>query len=229
MPLVRDEQRGTDRREKPSAWPWILAIVGFVVVLGVLFLLIGLVTVSGRSVAGNPTNIAAQMNANWIESAQNMSRYGDFNNAAISLANVDETQPMALMDKHTFLGLAAECNAKSGKAKAGANYYERYLSLGASIHRKECMDCHGPPGSIPPTRLADMTQSARGGPYAAALTSAGILKSRRDALVKEWKQKPNDARLHILLFHLETALENKSEAKKHANALANLDVKAKRL
>src|SRR5688500_6197465 len=89
------------------------------------------------------------------------------------------------------------------------------------------MECHGPPGSIPPTNLADMTRSARGNAYATALTSAGTLKSRRDALVKEWKQKPNETRLHILLFYLETALENKAEAKKHANALSALVVKAR--
>lgn len=227
MPLVRDEQKGTQKVERPSPWPWVLAITGFMVFLLVAFLLIGIFVIVPQSTRETAASPAAQMNTTWLQSAQQMTSYGDYTNAAASLANVDEKQPMQLMDKHTFLGLAAEANTKGGKPKVGAKYYERYLSLGATIHQNACMECHGPPGSIPPTNLADMTRSARGNAYATALTSAGILKSRRDALVKEWKKEPNDTRLHILLFHLETALENKPEAKKHANALANLDVKAR--
>jgi hypothetical protein len=228
MPLLRDELKGTDRRERPSALPWVLAITGFLVLLLVAFLLIGIfVVLPQQQTVASSGSIATQMNTNWLQSAQSQTSYGDYTNAAITLTNVDETQPMALMDKHTFLGLAAESNTKGGKPKVGAKYYERYLSLGATIHQKACMECHGPPASMSPTNLADTTKSARGNAYATALTSAGILKSRRDALVKELKQKPNETRLHILLFHLETALENKAEAKKHANALANLDVKAR--
>jgi hypothetical protein len=228
MPLVRDEQKGTDRRERPSNWPWALAITGFMVLLLVAFLLIGIFVVvpqNARETAA--TAPAAQMNTMWLQSAQSQTSYGDYTNAALSLVNVDEKQPMELMDKHTFLGLAAEANAKGGKPKVGAKYYERYLSMTANIHRKECFECHGPPASMPPTNLAATTQSARGTAYATALTAAGTLKSRRDALIKEWKKKPDDTRLHILLFHLETALENKAEAKKHANALSALDVKAR--
>lgn len=155
------------------------------------------------------------------------SGYGDHASAAAALANVDEKQPMELMDKHTYWGLAAESNTKAGKPTIGVKYFERYLSLGASIHQKACADCHRPPASMPPTDLAAMTQSRRGIAYAAALTAAGTLKSRRDALVKEWNSKPNDPRFHILLYHLETALENKAAAKSHANALSALDVKAR--
>jgi hypothetical protein len=227
MPLVRDELKGTDRRERPSSLPWVLTIVGFLALLMVAFLLIGIYWVVPQSKPSSPANIGTQMNTTWVQSAQSMVGYGDFTNAAITLTNVDEKQPMQLMDKHTFLGLAAESNAKGGKPKIGAKYYERYLSLGASIHQKACADCHAPPASMAPTNFADMIKSQRGTAYAAALTSAKSLKSRRDSLAKEWKKKPNYAQLHILLFHLETALENKAEAKKHANALAAMDVKAR--
>lgn len=226
MPLVRDEHQGTDRGEKPSPWPWVLAILGFVVLLGVAFLMIGFFTVGSRQETASLGPPAVQMNTTWVQQAQSMIGYGDYANAAAALANVDEKQPMELMDKHTFWGLAAESNVKSGKPKSGIKYYERYLSLGASIHQKACAECHGPPPSMPPTSLVAMTESTRGKAYAGALVAAGTLKSRREALVKELKQKPNETRLHILLFYLETALENEAEAKKHANALSVLDAKA---
>jgi hypothetical protein len=227
MPLVRDEHKGTDRTEKPSSLPWVLAIVGFLVMLLVAFLLIGIFIIVPQATVTSTAPAAVQMNTTWLQSAQSTMGYGDYTNAAAALANVDETQPMELMDKHTFLGLAAESNTKGGKPKVGGKYYERYLSLGANIHQKSCAECHGPPASMPPVDLAAMTRSDRGKAYAGALAAAGTLKSRRDALVKELNQKPDEARLHILLFHLETALQNRAAAKKHANALSALDVKAR--
>jgi hypothetical protein len=140
------------------------------------------------------------------------------------VSRIDSTR-LTLMDKHTYLKLGAESMSKTSSPLAASRYLDRYLSMSAQLYRGQCGPCHTPPSAVPPARLADMTSSALGKQYIDVLRRARALTSTRDRLAREWKKKPDDIRLNVLLYHLESAKKNHSAALRHADRLKAADKK----
>jgi len=222
MPLIDEQSRATDRRPPNRS---LLVAVGLALVFGWGLLTLA-ITLGARRERANGRGPAATLQAVQaanLQQAEQMSRWGDFAGASRVVQSVD-TQYLSFMEKHTYLRVGGEALAKSGSPLAAAGYYDRFLSMGAGIRRAECRECHAAPSpGIPPTSLDGMTESSLGAKYAAALVSAGKLPATRDSLRKQWKKKPEDPRLNILLYHLEKTAGDKKAAEKHAAKLRALD------
>ena len=224
MPLVDEQTRVTDRR--PNArWPWLLVVAG----LALLWLLLSVViSLAPRALNRNgsttsPSAILQQMNRDRLQSAQTQHQYGQYQGAVAALETLDQTAPMSLSDKHTFLRLAAESYTKGGSPLAGARYYDRFLSMATGIHSAECRQCHSRSSGIVPVTLSDMRNSRLGTEYVAALRAAGKLSATRDRLRADLRKKEKDPRLHLLLYHLEKMGGNPRSVKEHDKKLREFD------
>jgi len=226
MPLIDEQTRATDRRTPLVLWPWVLAI-GVLVLL----LMLGAVSLSflprtWQSTAATPTQ---QTNSMMLQQADSMHRYGNSSQAVKTLQTLDLSAPMSVMDKHTYLRLAAESNTQGGSPAVGAKFYDRYLSWSTQVHNQECRSCHSPQAAggsgIAPTQPSDATRSVLGERYATALTAARSLGTTRRALRAQLKKTPEDPRLHLLLYHLDKAAGDEKAAASHADKLRELDVR----
>jgi len=219
MPLIDDQTRTSDRRVT-ARWPWVLVIAG----LAGLWVLIALaISFVPRTFMRTTPQVAPAQTVvtDALRSAEQMAGYGAWAQAAGQIEWVPKDFPLSTMDKHTYFRIGGQAHAKSGSPLAGAEYHERYLSWSTQIHQPECRSCHGGTSSIPPVRLGDMRRSELGTRYTAALTSAKALRSKRDDLKAELKRKPEDPRLHLLLYHLERALKDSKASQKHADWLGS--------
>lgn len=224
MPLVDDELSRTDRRTA-SWWPWVLVALGFALVwllFAVAISILPRVSSSSAPPSAAPA-IAQTMQSDLIRQAQRARAFGGSDQAIATLERIDPQVPMSLSDKHTYFRVAAESYRAAGKSAKAVEFYDRFLSLSVRIHQPECRSCHNAQTEISPTRLADMLPSELGKGYTAALTEARKLRSTRNTLAAQLERKRDDLRLRLLLYHLETALENPKAAKGHARVLRAAD------
>jgi hypothetical protein len=223
MPLIDEELHATDqRRRRASPWPWIVVITAIAVVWVLLSVGIS-VLARARPAGGRTAALAAQQaNTNWVDQAEQMTRYGDWAGAARAFQLVDPGLPLDTSRKHTYLRLSAQSLVKAGSSGAAIPYYERYLGWAVDLNQAECRGCHGRGAGMFPQSPAQMEFSATGKAYAAALTATGQLTTRRDALRKQLHKNPEDARLRLLLHPVEQALGNGKAAREHLAALKRL-------
>jgi hypothetical protein len=224
MPIVDDRLKGTDRKT-PARWSWIVALVVFCGVwLAIASLgMLGSFIRSNQQAALAP-GIMRSINTSYIQTAESSQAQGNWSAAASMIDAVDETQPLDLMEKHRYLRIGGVSKAKNGQAAESAAFYERFLSLGVQIGNSECQGCHGQ-GSVPPGQLSDLETSDLGTEYWRQLKASGKLDGTRKRLRKEWKEKPKDARLNLLLYHLEKRSGDAKAAVKHAEALRTVPTK----
>jgi len=219
MPLIDDRTKGTDQHPKPY-WPWVLVLVGFVVLwLGFTTLVSVLPQLnSPQPRAAASTNLQQQAQRNLLAQAQTALNAGDVGTASQLIDNVSVGGALDVMDKHTYFRTAARVKRKNGEPAAAASFYERFLSMGAGVGKPECQSCHSA-GAVPPARAADLEASGLGTEYVGALRAAGTLKSTRNRLLGDLKARPGSLRAHLLLYHVEKALRNPRAAVEHADAL----------
>jgi hypothetical protein len=225
MPLIDETSRGTDRRATPR-WPWVLVAVG----AAVLWLAIGgAVSLVPRMIFYNqqssPSAAARQSQAQLLAQADSHAAMNDYTSAAVIVDAIDPTIPMSTSDKHTYFRVGAASKTETRNHAQAAAFHERFLGFGARIHEPECRSCHAPPSTIPPTNLSDMRTLELGTAYADALAKAGELRERRDELKAELKKRPDELRLHVLLYHLEKKLGSGKAAAEHEKALVDFDAK----
>ncbi len=220
MPLVDDDIHRTDRRSA-TWWPWLLVALGFALLWILFAAVISVVPrmMQSETAPAAKPNLAQQTQADLVRRAQQAANFGAPEMAITTLEGLDPQVPMSLSDKHIYFRVAAESYRAEGKPEKAAQFYDRFLSLSVRIHQPECRSCHTPQTGIAPLRLADMQSSALGKSYVVALTEAGKLKSTRNTLAAQLRKTPDDLRLHLLLYHLETALENTRAARQHSQAL----------
>lgn len=219
MPIIDDRTKGTDQRPKPY-WPWVLVLVGFVVLwLGftTLFSLLPQLQ-SAQSRAAAVSNVQPQFRRNLLLQAQSALSAGDVGTASRLIDDVSTAGALDVMDKHAYFRLAARVKRKQGDPVASASFYERFLSMGAGVSKPECQSCHSA-GTIPPARPSDLETSSLGTEYVSALRAAGKLKAARQRLLGELKTQPKNLRAHLLLFHVEKALRHPAAAVEHAEVL----------
>lgn len=227
MPIVDEHTQRTDHQPAPR-WPWIIAIVVFcafwlaVAIIGLL----GQYAWWSAAQPGSTAAVAAIRSANStvLQQAEVAHNNSDWATAAAMIDAVDESAPLDLMDKHTYFRVGAVSKAKGGDAEASAAFYERFLGMGARIAKPECSGCHAA-GAAAPHRLTDLQTSELGKEYFRQLKIAGKLDATRQRLRQQLKRQPDDLRLHLLLYHLESHAERPSVALKHAEALAEAEQK----
>lgn len=225
MPLIDDDTRVTDRKSR-SVWPWVIVAAGFAFLWLLFALGVSFVPVALRGGSSSPPAPTAPMQAqqsNLLQQAQRMMGYGMPQQAVTLLAGINPQVPMSLSDKHTYLRVSAKSLKATGSPLAASRYYDRFLTLGISIHSAECQSCHGSTAQIPPRKLEDLLKSDLGKSYVAALAEAGKVKATRAALEAELKKNAKDARAHLLLYHIAIEREEPAVATRHADALKKLD------
>lgn len=224
MPLIDDDTLRTDRRTR-SWWPWVLVAAG----MALLWLIFAVaITFIPRAMSSNAAVIAptAPMQAHQsslIQQSAQMMSFGSPQQALTLLSGINPNVPMSLSDKHTYFRVYAQALEKTGSPMAASRYYDRFLTLGVSIHSEECRSCHNTTTGIAPVRLRDLLQSELGKSYALALVSAGKVKAIRAELQAQFEEDPEDLRAHLLLYHLAAAREEKAEAAKHAKLIRKID------
>jgi hypothetical protein len=222
VPLLDEHTRSSDRR--PPAWrAWLAASVGLVL-LWIVFS-VGISQVARhKRLNPPPGGAAAQVQAAVLTDATRRLSFGDAATAAQLIASIDESR-LTLADKHTYLKLASQTMVQVNSPVAESRYLDRYLSMSAQLYGGKCGHCHTPPSALSPVRFADMTTSALGKQYVAALRKAKTLTATRNQLTAAWKKKPDDVRLNVLLYHLEIDRKNRPTALRHADRLKALDKK----
>jgi hypothetical protein len=221
MPLIDDQSRGTDRRPQ-ARWAWVLVAVGLCVVWLMIAAAVSLVPRAMQSSAtANGMGAVKRVHMDRLNYVERLTQFGDWQNAALEIQAVDG-EALGTFEKHNFFRLGAKTMLQTKSPAAGAKYYERFLAMGASVRSQECQGCHRP-SALPPLNLVDMERTQLGKQWTGALTKAHKLRETRDRLRAEVKQNPEDARLHILLYHLETATRETKEAAEHAQKLSELD------
>jgi hypothetical protein len=222
MPIIDDQTRGTDRQPAPK-WAWVVAIIVFCV----FWLAVATLGSMGHLIWNNQVSPASapiatrEMNTGLVRQAEEARARGDWLNASSLIDAVDKNAPLGLMEKHTFLRVGAVSKAKNGDPTKSAELYERFLSLGVQIRKAECQGCHAA-GTVPPNQVSDLKKSDLGLEYWRQLKAAGTLDKTRKQLRKEWKRKPADARLNVLLYHLEQHSGRTAAASTHSKALRSL-------
>ena len=225
MPLIDDQTKGTDQhhgtaqRSKPY-WPWVLVLVGFVILWLAFTTLVTVMPQLQRpqSAPAVAPTAQQQFQRNLVTQAQSTLSAG---NVAAADKLIDQIPPGAALDvmaKHTYFRTAAQVKRKAGDPAAAAGLYERFLSMGVSVGNPECQSCHAA-GSIPPARAADLQASSLGTEYVAALRAAGKLKGTRKRLLDDLRKQRDQPRTHLLVYHVEKALGNARAAVEHAEAL----------
>ncbi|MGV3724150.1 MAG: hypothetical protein ACO1SX_24925 [Actinomycetota bacterium] len=223
MPIIDDQTRGTDRQPAPR-WAWVVAIIVFCV----FWLAVATLGSMGRLIwdtqrnAATPTTATRNVNSSLVRQAEEARARGDWLTASSSIDAVDETAPLGLMEKHTYLRVGAVSKAKNGDPAKSAELYDRFLSMGVQIRKPECQGCHAA-GTVAPNRVSDLKKSDLGMEYWRQLKAAGALDATRKQLRKEWQRKPTDARLNLLLYHLEKHSGRDAAAAKHATALSRAE------
>jgi hypothetical protein len=223
MPLIDDQARGTDRRST-ARWPWVLVVAGLALLWIMASVLVSYLPRAGRDKGAAANTAVRQVNTTNLQQAESMRSYGNWSQAR-SFVDAIDPQTLSLAEKHTYLRVGAESYCKSGDPAKGAEFYDRFLSMSPRIHARECQDCHAPSVGIFPKSLSDMQSSPLGRAYAQALGKAGKLRPTRDAMSTQLQKKPGDLRLHVLLYHLETALKNRKASAGHLHALKAFDAK----
>jgi hypothetical protein len=229
MPLIDEQSERTDHRPR-TVLPWVAVIAGLALLWVLVSLGISLAHHSARGAApASPLAPAQEMNVQLVQQAQMLRGWGQAAEAAALLQRVNEEVPMSASDKHTYFRVAGETYAATGSPLAGSRYYERFLSMATQIHTAECRSCHeDTPSSIPPRDLAAMLTSELGAKYASTLKAAGKLQEKRDALNAQLGTEPESPRLHLFLYHLESALKEPQAAAAHAAKLRELDEQQRR-
>jgi len=225
MPIIDDQTRGTDRKPAPK-WAWIIAIIVFCVfwlaiaTLGSLTQLIW----SGQASPAATAAATRSMNSSAMQQAEAARARGDWGTASSMIDAVDESAPLDLMEKHTYFRVGALAKAKNGDPGEAAGLYERFLGMGVQIRKSECQGCHAS-GTVAPNQVFDLESSELGTEYWRQLKAAGALEKTRTRLRKEWKAKPGDPRLNLLLYHLEKHSSQPAAAEKHSKALRSIAAK----
>lgn len=221
MPLLDEHTQRSDRR--PPAWRAWLAAAVVLVVIWVAFT-VGVSYISRQRALSPPAGgVAAQVQSQVLTDAEQRLSFGDTTTAVQMLSRIDSSR-LSLMDKHTYLRVGAEAMSRHGSPAGASRYLDRYLSMSAQLYSGNCSPCHTPPNAVPPTRYVDMTTSERGKQYVEALRKAGILATTQKKLTADWKRKPDDVRLNVLLYHLQLqGLKDRPAALRHADRLKALD------
>jgi hypothetical protein len=228
MPLIDEQTRRTDRRPG-SPWPWVIVVV----VISVLWIALSVLISTFRSMRENQppppppapaalAKVSPAAAAGVLQQARATAGYGDHASAAASIRSIPSNAPLSIDDKHTYFRIGAESLTRAGSPREGAALYERYLSWSVQVGKAQCRRCHDANTGIFPQKASDMTGSALGDSYATALSLAGTLEETRNRLKAQVKARPADPQLHLLLYHLETALENAQAAEQHRKKLAAL-------
>lgn len=224
MPIIDDQTRGTDRQTAPR-WAWVVAILVFCA----FWLAVATLGSLGQFLWNSQQNPAAalavtrNMNTSLVRQAEQARAGGDWLNAGSLIDAVDESSPLDLMEKHAYLRVGAESKARNGDPAKAAELYERFLGMGAQIRKSECQGCHAA-GNVAPNQVSDLQKSDLGLEYWRQLKAAGALDKTRRRLREEWKRKPADARLNLLLYHLEKHAGREVDAARHSAALARLEM-----
>lgn len=226
MPLLDEDTLGTDRR--PGAqWAWLAVAAAVLLIWIVLAFGVSFITrptpappPAGPAPVGIPPTNPALGQAN-VEYAA-----GNHQAALQSLTLAGKPASLSGQDRHLYYRIGAESHAALGQHAQSADLYEAYLSMGPQIYANGCRSCHGP---LFPTSLAAMRNSPLGAQYTRELLASGRLTQRLTTLRAQLAKAPNDPRLNLLLYHLETASGRTAAATRHGSRLLQYDQKVGRL
>lgn len=222
MPLIDEDTLATDRRPG-TQWAW-LAVAAVVILLWIL-LAFG-VSFSTRPQAAPqvavrpPIALPASSNPA-LQQAYAAFLTGDPQTALQALAGAGKPAALSAPDRHFYYRIGAESHAALGQHATAADLFEEYLSMGPQIYGNTCRGCHG--AGQYPTQVAAMRNSPLAFQYVGELRAAGRLSKRLIELRAQAAKSPNDPRLSLLLYHLETAYGKNAAATRHGVKLLQYD------